>query len=55
MKFSNEVSIVLSGAAGQGLKTVEKLLMHILNNSGYNIFYLKNICPGSGAATIPSG
>ncbi|GEM_PF-3166881 len=38
MKLTKDISVMLSGAAGQGLKTVEKLLIHILKDSGYNVF-----------------
>jgi len=41
MKYKDDISVLLSGAAGQGLKTVEKILMHILKNSGYNVFSVK--------------
>jgi len=36
--MKNDISIVLSGEAGQGIRTVELLLMRILKNSGYNVF-----------------
>jgi 2-oxoglutarate ferredoxin oxidoreductase subunit alpha len=36
-----DVSIVLAGAAGQGLQTVEQLLTHTLKLSGYHIFATK--------------
>ena len=36
--MKNDISIVLSGEAGQGIKTVELLIIRALKNSGYNIF-----------------
>jgi 2-oxoglutarate ferredoxin oxidoreductase subunit alpha len=32
--FKDEVSIVLSGEAGQGIQTIEKLLTRILKSEG---------------------
>ncbi len=37
----NDYSIVVSGAAGQGVKTVEEMLVGILKMSGYHIFATK--------------
>jgi len=36
--MKEDISIVLSGAAGQGIKTVEKLLIYSLRNAGYHFF-----------------
>jgi 2-oxoglutarate ferredoxin oxidoreductase subunit alpha len=36
-----DVSVVLCGAAGQGIKTVEQVLTSVLKQSGYNIFATK--------------
>lgn len=36
--MKNDISIVLSGEAGQGIKTVELLIIRALKNSGYNVF-----------------
>ncbi|MBD3192721.1 MAG: 2-oxoacid:acceptor oxidoreductase subunit alpha [Candidatus Heimdallarchaeota archaeon] len=36
-----DISIVLCGAAGQGIKTVEHLLTHVLHPAGYNVFSMK--------------
>jgi 2-oxoglutarate ferredoxin oxidoreductase subunit alpha len=33
-----DISIVISGEAGQGIRTVELLIMKALKNSGYNVF-----------------
>lgn len=38
MKKNNDISILLSGEAGQGLQTVEKLLARAAKASGYNVF-----------------
>jgi 2-oxoglutarate ferredoxin oxidoreductase subunit alpha len=37
----NEISLVLAGAAGQGVQTVEELLVGILKTAGYNVFATK--------------
>ena len=39
----NEVSIVLSGEAGKGLKTVEEMVTKILAQDGYNVYAFKEI------------
>ena len=36
--MKNDISIVLSGEAGQGIRTVELLITGSLKNSGYNVF-----------------
>jgi len=36
--MKNDISIVLSGGAGQGIRTVEKLVVKTLKDSGYHIF-----------------
>ena len=36
--MKNDYSIVLSGEAGQGIRTVELLSIKALKNSGYNVF-----------------
>ncbi|QEE15288.1 2-oxoacid:acceptor oxidoreductase subunit alpha [Promethearchaeum syntrophicum] len=40
-KKISDLSIVIAGAAGQGVQTVEELLVGILKMSGYNIFATK--------------
>ena len=40
----NDISIVLCGAAGQGIQTVESLLTKSLKRSGYNVLLLENTC-----------
>ncbi|MFX1521205.1 MAG: 2-oxoacid:acceptor oxidoreductase subunit alpha [Promethearchaeota archaeon] len=37
----DDISIVLAGAAGQGIETFEQLLTRILKSAGYNIFSTK--------------
>ena len=37
-KFIKDVSIVLGGAAGQGIQTVEETLTRVLKLSGYNVY-----------------
>lgn len=41
MNLENEVSIVLGGAAGQGIQTIEESLTKVLKLSGYNVFATK--------------
>ena len=36
--MKKDISIVLSGEAGQGIRTVELLIIKALKNSGYNVF-----------------
>jgi len=36
--MKNDISIVLSGEAGQGIRTIELLIIKALKNSGYNVF-----------------
>lgn len=36
--MKKDISIVLSGEAGQGIRTVESLIINTFKNSGYNIF-----------------
>ncbi|NJE04731.1 2-oxoacid:acceptor oxidoreductase subunit alpha [Thermococcus sp. M36] len=37
-EFKEDVSIVLGGAAGQGVQTVEGILTHALKESGYHVY-----------------
>lgn len=50
------ISIVLCGAAGQGIKTVEKLLVHALKSSGYHVFasreYMSRVRGGNNSTEI---
>ena len=55
-RFSEEVSIVLCGAAGQGIQTVEHLLTQVLKLSGYHVFsteeYMSRIRGGSNSTLV---
>jgi 2-oxoglutarate ferredoxin oxidoreductase subunit alpha len=54
--YKEDVSIVLCGEAGQGIKTIELILVHVLKNSGYNVFstkeYMSRIRGGSNSTLI---
>lgn len=54
--FNKDVSIVLCGQAGQGIKTIELILVHVLKKSGYNVFstkeYMSRIRGGSNSTLI---
>lgn len=51
-----DVSIVLCGAAGQGIKTVENLLVRNFKNSGYHVFstkeYMSRVRGGTNSVSI---
>jgi 2-oxoglutarate ferredoxin oxidoreductase subunit alpha len=51
-----DISIVLCGEAGQGIQTVEKILVSILKNSGYFVFsareFMSRIRGGSNSTEI---
>ena len=55
-RFSGDISIVLGGAAGQGVQTVETLLVQILKKEGYFVFaskeYMSRIRGGSNSTEI---
>lgn len=55
-RFSGDISIVLGGAAGQGVQTVEALLVQVLKREGYNVFackeYMSRIRGGSNSTEI---
>ena len=55
-RFSGDISFVLGGAAGQGVQTVEALLMQVLKREGYNVFaskeYMSRIRGGSNSTEI---
>ncbi len=55
-RFSGDISIVLGGAAGQGVQTVEALLVAVLKREGYNVFaskeYMSRIRGGSNSTEI---
>ena len=52
----DEISIVLCGAAGQGVQTVEVLLTKTLKQSGFNVFatreYMSRVRGGVNSTTI---
>jgi 2-oxoglutarate/2-oxoacid ferredoxin oxidoreductase subunit alpha len=52
----NDISIVLCGAAGQGIQTVEKLLVRLFKKSGYHIFatkeYMSRVRGGSNSTEL---
>jgi 2-oxoglutarate ferredoxin oxidoreductase subunit alpha len=55
-RFREEVSIVLCGEAGQGIQTVEHILMQTLKLSGYHVFsteeYMSRIRGGSNSTLV---
>jgi 2-oxoglutarate ferredoxin oxidoreductase subunit alpha len=55
-RFSGDISIVLGGAAGQGVQTVEALLVQVLKQEGYHVFatkeYMSRIRGGSNSTEI---
>ncbi len=56
MKLKEDVSIVLCGEAGQGIQTVEHILMQTLKLSGYHVFsseeYMSRIRGGSNSTLV---
>ncbi len=54
--FYNDLSIVLGGAAGQGVQTVENILMAVLKREGYQVFackeYMSRVRGGSNSTEI---
>ncbi|MEI6649884.1 MAG: 2-oxoacid:acceptor oxidoreductase subunit alpha [Candidatus Moraniibacteriota bacterium] len=54
--FSKDISIVVGGAAGQGIQTVEAALVRILKEAGYGIFackeYMSRVRGGSNSVEI---
>jgi 2-oxoglutarate/2-oxoacid ferredoxin oxidoreductase subunit alpha len=55
-RFSGDISIVLGGAAGQGVQTIEALLVQVLKKEGYFVFaskeYMSRIRGGSNSTEI---
>lgn len=55
-RFSGDISIVLGGAAGQGVQTIETLLVQVLKREGYCVFaikeYMSRIRGGSNSTEI---
>lgn len=54
--YSRDISLVLGGAAGQGIQTVEALLMTVLKRAGFRVFsckeYMSRIRGGSNSTEI---
>ncbi|MFC1539615.1 2-oxoacid:acceptor oxidoreductase subunit alpha [Candidatus Latescibacterota bacterium] len=52
----DDISIVLCGAAGQGIQTVEQLLTHVFKLSNYNLFstkeYMSRVRGGSNSTEL---
>jgi 2-oxoglutarate ferredoxin oxidoreductase subunit alpha len=55
-RFTDDVSLVLCGEAGQGIQTVEHILTQVLKRSGYHVFstqeYMSRIRGGSNSTAI---
>jgi 2-oxoglutarate ferredoxin oxidoreductase subunit alpha len=55
-RFSGDISLVLGGAAGQGVQTVEALLVAVLKREGYHVFaskeYMSRVRGGSNSTEI---
>ncbi|NHJ84096.1 MAG: 2-oxoacid:acceptor oxidoreductase subunit alpha [Asgard group archaeon] len=56
LKEKEDISIVLCGAAGQGIKTVEQFLTHVLQKEGYNVAatkeYMSRVRGGTNSTEI---
>ncbi|MFX0091005.1 MAG: 2-oxoacid:acceptor oxidoreductase subunit alpha [Candidatus Hodarchaeota archaeon] len=56
LTLSNEISICLCGAAGQGIQTVERIVIHVLKRSGFHVFatkeYMSRVRGGVNSTTI---
>ena len=54
--FTDDIAIVLSGEAGQGIQTIEFILARVLKRSGYHVFstkeYMSRIRGGSNSIMI---
>lgn len=54
--FADNMSIVLCGEAGQGIQTIETLLVKFLKSSGFNVFsgkeYMSRVRGGSNSTAI---
>lgn len=52
----DDISIVLCGAAGQGVQTVEQMLTHLFSLAGYNLFstkeYMSRVRGGSNSTEL---
>ncbi|MFH0977374.1 MAG: 2-oxoacid:acceptor oxidoreductase subunit alpha [Spirochaetota bacterium] len=56
LKFKDELSVVISGSAGQGLQTVEQLLLRMMSSAGYHVFayseFMSRIRGGNNSTQI---
>jgi len=56
LPFKKEASLVLAGQAGQGIQTIEHILVRVLKRSGFHVFatkeYMSRIRGGSNSITI---
>ncbi len=52
-KGSSDVSLVLCGAAGQGVQTVEEILVESLKRAGFNVFASREYMSVVREATTP--
>ncbi len=54
--FNDDISLVLCGAAGQGVQTVEQLLTDLLKKTGYHLFatkeYMSRVRGGSNSTEL---
>lgn len=54
--FNDDISLVLCGAAGQGVQTVEQLLTHFLKKTGYHLYatkeYMSRVRGGSNSTEL---
>lgn len=41
IEFNKEISVIIAGAAGQGIDTITQVIAETAKQSGYNIFYTK--------------
>jgi 2-oxoglutarate ferredoxin oxidoreductase subunit alpha len=52
----DDIAVVLSGAAGQGIQTVEELLTRLFKSTGYNLFstkeYMSRVRGGSNSTSL---
>ncbi|MBI4979358.1 MAG: 2-oxoacid:acceptor oxidoreductase subunit alpha [Spirochaetes bacterium] len=56
MPFTDEVSIVLAGEAGQGIQSIEKILVALVKNAGYHVYatkeYMSRVRGGVNSTSI---
>ncbi|MBN2401232.1 MAG: 2-oxoacid:acceptor oxidoreductase subunit alpha [Spirochaetes bacterium] len=56
IQFKNDISVVISGSAGQGLQTLEQLLLKIMKTSGFHVFayseFMSRIRGGNNSTEI---